>query len=578
MISVACLVASAARAEEREWITRSNAHSREVMEMQAQFHPEGSSFLGLAEYDGLVADFGPKIQERQIAASEDMIDKLKACLEEESDLRIRQDIEILIHSLKQDVEGIRLDRKYYFIWRNMPRMFFHSISVLLSEQAAPERRPKALERLQRYVGLYPDSTPLIEQAKARFADSLGPDKIGPYRSEIEDALATYPTLAAGIRELFEKYGIEGAGPALDSMDEQIAAYGEWTRKTVLPLARDDFREPPEVYAYQLRTCGIDLDPDTLIARAKVEFYETRAAMQVLAPQVARKFEIDAADYRQVIKALKQDTIPDDQLEATYREVNTRIEAMIRKHRVVTLPDTQLQMRLSTEAEAAAVPAPHMNPPPFIGNAGEQGIFILPVAVSEDAGPEAKFDDFNFPAAAWTLSAHEARPGHELQFGAMLDHGVSQARAIYAFNSVNIEGWALYAEAEMLPYEPIEGQLIALQHRLLRAARAFLDPMLNLGLMEKAEAEAVLSHDVVLSPAMVKQEIDRYTFRCPAQAASYFYGYTRLLDLRVGAELALGDRFDRMAFNDFLLGQGLLSPDQLAHAVTEEFVPAQLATE
>jgi uncharacterized protein (DUF885 family) len=47
---------------------------------------------------------------------------------------------------------------------------------------------------------------------------------------------------------------------------------------------------------------------------------------------------------------------------------------------------------------------------------------------------------------------------------MVENGVSQARALYAFNSVNVEGWALYAEAEMLPYEPVEGQLIALQHR------------------------------------------------------------------------------------------------------------------
>lgn len=47
--------------------------------------------------------------------------------------------------------------------------------------------------------------------------------------------------------------------------------------------------------------------------------------------------------------------------------------------------------------------------------------------------------------------------------------------LFAFNSVNVEGWGLYAEAEMKPFEPLDGQLIALQHRLLRAARAFLDP-------------------------------------------------------------------------------------------------------
>jgi len=39
-------------------------------------------------------------------------------------------------------------------------------------------------------------------------------------------------------------------------------------------------------------------------------------------------------------------------------------------------------------------------------------------------------------------------------------------------------------------------------------------------------------------------------------------------------VALGPKFDRMAFNNFLLDQGLLPPDLLAKAVRDEFVPAQ----
>jgi uncharacterized protein (DUF885 family) len=157
---------------------------------------------------------------------------------------------------------------------------------------------------------------------------------------------------------------------------------------------------------------------------------------------------------------------------------------------------------------------------------------------------------------------------------MVERGVSQARTLYAFNSVNVEGWALYAEAEMVPSEPLEGQMIALQLRLLRAARAMLDPMLNLGLINREDAGRVLSDEVVLSAPMARQELDRYTFNSPGQAGSYFYGYSRILQLRAETEVALGGRFDRLAFNNFLLDQGLLPPDLLAKAVREEFVPAQ----
>ena len=232
------------------------------------------------------------------------------------------------------------------------------------------------------------------------------------------------------------------------------------------------------------------------------------------------------------------------------------------------------MRLGSAAESAASPAPHYLPPPLVGNTGQQGQFVLPIgnpsADGQDAG--SRYDDFNFAAAAWTLSAHEGRPGHDLQFAAMVERGLSLARTLFAFNSVNVEGWALYAEAEMVPYEPAEGQMIALQFRLLRAARAMLDPMLNLGLIDRERARLVLEHDVGLSPAMARQELDRYTFNAPGQAGSYFYGYSRILELRMQTELALGPAFDRQAFNDFLLDQGLLPPDQLAEAVRTQFVP------
>ena len=76
----------------------------------------------------------------------------------------------------------------------------------------------------------------------------------------------------------------------------------------------------------------------------------------------------------------------------------------------------------------------------------------------------KYDDFTFAAGSWTLIAHEARPGHELQFDSMVERGVSQARALYAFNSTNVEGWGLYSEWFMLPYMPDEGKLISLQMR------------------------------------------------------------------------------------------------------------------
>ena len=66
-------------------------------------------------------------------------------------------------------------------------------------------------------------------------------------------------------------------------------------------------------------------------------------------------------------------------------------------------------------------------------------------------------------------------------------------------------------------------------------------------------------------------MERYTFRSPGQAPSYFYGYTRLMELRTEVERTLGHEFDRQRFHDFILSQGLLPPALLRQAVMEQFV-------
>jgi len=156
---------------------------------------------------------------------------------------------------------------------------------------------------------------------------------------------------------------------------------------------------------------------------------------------------------------------------------------------------------------------------------------------------------------------------------MLEHGVSLARVRYAFNSTNVEGWGLYSEYIIRPFMPLEGQLVSLDYRLLRAARAFLDPGLQSGKVTPADAYRVLEQDVVQSHAFAQEEVERYTYRAPGQANSYFYGYTKLIQLRKDTEKALGPKFSQKQFHDFILAQGLLPPDLMRQATMENFIPA-----
>jgi uncharacterized protein (DUF885 family) len=447
----------------------------------------------------------------------------------------------------------------------------------LDPRIPKERQKTLLVRLQKYAGLAKGYRPITELAADRLNERLkaNPKLLGPFKGEVEQALNDAPTMIKGIKDLLAKSGLEGWEPTYAALEKQLAAYNDNVRQQILTRARADHRLPPEIYADNLKQFGVDISPQELISKALTSFSEIRNQMNITAGLIAKERNLPNADYRFVMRELKKQQIPVDHVMPLYQERLAQIESAVREQSVVTLPDRKAVIRLASPAENAAQPAPHMNPPRLIGNTGEYGEFVLTTGMPPDASGKAKvFDDFTHQAGTWTLTAHEARPGHELQFAKMIETGVSTARGVFAFNSVNVEGWALYAEAEMQPYEPLDGQLFALQARMQRAARAFLDPMVNLGEISPEGVKSFLMEEVGLSEGMATQEMQRYTFRAPGQATSYFYGYQRLMETRQAAEVALRSKFDRKAFNDFVLAQGLVPPALLRKAVMEEFVPSR----
>ena len=557
------------------WVARSNAYAQVLLKTLAEFNPEFASRFGLPGYDDKVIDMKPDVEQRTLAALMQARATLQKDLAGEKDPNVRQDLEIMIKAADRQIDRINLDNKYLLDYNDVGQIIFQGEFALLQDQVPAGRRLHASARLKCYVGMTAGCTPVTKEAEVLYEATADNKKLlGPYKAEVEQNLANTQRYVDGIRKLYAKYKIDGAGPALDALQKQLNDYSAWVKSTVLPRARSEARLPEPVYADNLKNVGIDIPPQELIKQAEQSFMEIQSEMETLAPYVAKAEGFaPTTDYRAVVKDLKKQQLDRDNIEPYYHTVIDKIEAIIREHHIVTLPRRKMIMRLASEAESAAQPAPHMDPPPLINNHGERGAFVLPLGNPPSGnGKNEAYDDFTCKACAWTLTAHEGRPGHELQFSAMVEHGVSLARSLFAFNSVNVEGWALYAEWMMVPYEPAGGQMIALQLRLLRAARAFLDPMLNLGLIDRQRAHDILVNDVGISEAFAREELDRFMFRSPGQATAYFYGYSRILQLRAHTEVALGDKFNLQQFNDFILSQGLLPPDQLAEAVDTRFIP------
>ncbi len=184
----------------------------------------------------------------------------------------------------------------------------------------------------------------------------------------------------------------------------------------------------------------------------------------------------------------------------------------------------------------------MKPPPFVNNQGEQGEFVLPLAMPpvEGEAPARRLEDFTL------------RRGH-------LDpHGPRGAAR--ATNCSSPAWWrtACRWPARCSPSTASTwraGRCMPRRRRSptcpsmassSRSSSACSGPPapssipgLQQGTISLDEARRVLVEEVVMTEANAEQELQRYTFRAPGQATSYFYGYQRLLDLRASTEVALG---------------------------------------
>ena len=560
-----------------DWIAASNQYTNQLLAIEMKHAPELGSNEGLSEFDTEVSQPTLADEDQERKETEAVVATFKSAVGQQKQKEVAQDLQIMIRTVELQFRKLDFERAHKVDFLNASQTVFRGLRVLLDEQTPAERRPAAVVRIRKYAGLEPGYRPLAEILKQRVIEQMAkPDMVYPARTEIETELARDPNYMEGIATLLEKYKLTGWQEPFNKLKSQLTEYDAWTKATVLPKARGDFRLPSEEYALNLEDYGIDIPPAELAAMAHQAFSEIQAEMKPIAEQIAKQRRLPSSDYRDVIRELKKQQLVGDAILPFYQQRLKQIEKIIVERQIVTLPDRPARIRIATAAETAQQPAPHMVPPPFLHNTGQKGEFVLPLNIPAGPGQTSseQYDDFTFDAAAWTLTAHEARPGHELQFDSMLEHGVSLARVRYAFNSTNVEGWGLYSEYLIRPHMPPEGQLVSLDYRLMRAARAFLDPELQAGKIQPADAFHVLEQDVVQSHAFALEEVERYTYRAPGQANSYFYGYTKLIALRKEVEAALGPKFNQQKFHDFILAQGLLPPDLMRKAVMEDFVPKQ----
>lgn len=567
--SSALLIGSQTTESAARWIQRSDAFAARLIQLEQGLRPETA--VSNPELDDQVSDLSTDSLVRATAAFRRLRDEFVRQYEHEKDADVRQDLGVLVERVKNRIRGIELDSAYELPYVDPASQVFSGIDPLLAERLPDERRRKALDRLRKYAGLEPGTTPLATVATQRIRRALNKRRLSmPPRSQVERDLTQSPVLLAEVRSRLQRFGIPDYEPVVAELDRQIAQYHDFIRKAVLPKCPPARLIPQELYQFRLRQAyGVELSPTALARRARAAFRETQAEMRALADGISAGQRHAAIDYRIMIHSLRERQLNASSLVPEYTARLREIEDIIRRERLMTLPPGQPTIRVA-ENDMFGAPVTICPPSRTKPEDTAQCVTLMPLALQiGNNGKATPVEDYTLAAASWTLTAHEVRPGHELQFDAMIANGTSMTRRSVGVTLANPEGWALYAEHLLRRFMPAEARLISLQFLLLREARAFLDIELQTGAITSEDAFRVLRDDVAVSDAMARAELARLV-EIPGSGPSYFFGYSEFLELRRDVEQALGARFDQQAYHDFVLAQGKLPMSTIRDAVMSRF--------
>ena len=399
----------------RAWIAASNRHAQVLLDVLARVAPESAGQFGVTGLDEEITNLSAEAGERGREATTAALATLQASRKTEQNPLVRQDLDILIRSAQTNLRSGRLSQERLLPYTDVTGLVFGGLRSLLDAQVAPARRagrcrPAAQVRRAR-AGLRAHHR-AGNAADARAAVERGPPAAGPAPGGTRPG--QLPDPGAGPGEAVRR--VQDRRLARAICGAEAAA-----RRVPAVRARGRFCPRHERTSGCRRTSmrwrssrsGVTLQPEPLVAMARQAFVEIQGEMQRLAPAIAKARGLKTIDYRDVIRALKQEQLVGEAILPHYRQRLAEIEAIITREQLVTLPEREARIRIATDAEAAqiagtqhAAAAPHRQ---HWRNGRVHSAAEHPGGAGKRDGT-LRYDDFTFQAASWTLTAHEARPG------------------------------------------------------------------------------------------------------------------------------------------------------------------------
>ena len=258
---------------------------------------------------------------------------------------------------------------------------------------------------------------------------------------------------------------------------------------------------------------------------------------------------------EIIAAARAEWNPGADLPAVYRTETQRMADGFRAAKAVTFPKgDELQVRLVPEFMRHLYPtAAYSSPGAF--EKRQRGIFwVNDLSLTKTTEAEKLAERQQHFGLSLT-AAHEAYPGHHLQFVTANQHP-RKWRRLFA-HAVFYEGWTLWCEQMMVDLKIDRSpwlQIQQLHDALWRVHRILVDLRLQTGRYSYEQAAAHLRKHLGFTKARSEAEINWYS-ASPTVPMSYWLG--RLENERLRERLMVGRGWSLQQFNDWLLSFGTL---------------------
>jgi uncharacterized protein (DUF885 family) len=344
-------------------------------------------------------------------------------------------------------------------------------------------------------------------------------------------------------------------PALESARTALTEHVAWLNAE-LPTATGDPRLGRDRFARKLGlVLDVDLSPEQVLQAALDELVVLESAIAEVAASLG-------GTPREVLDRLANDAPTNDTIVGIAKDALAETTAFVAEHDVITIYDDPVEIIVMPEIHRGVTVA-YCDPPGPLDPPGTTTFFAISPTPA-DWPPErvASFYRECNTHLMRNMVIHEAMPGHVLQLAHSRRSPIAtKVRETY-WSGPFVEGWAMYAEAEMIRLG-FGGPAVAMQQlkmRLRATINAVLDVRVHCDGLTEADAMALMTGRGHQEDGEAAGKWRR-ALLTSGQLSTYFVGGTQVADV-VGRVRAAQPTWSDKLVHDTVLGYGNPPPRHL----------------